>query len=451
MPYLLNVVYLLLIFAASPYLLWCRLRHGKYRDGWQQKLWGDVPRRRNRRVPCLWLHAVSVGEVNLLQPLIARWEQGHPDWEIVISTTTQTGFALAQKRYAPRTVFYAPLDFTWSVNAAMHIIRPTLLVMAELELWPNWIAAAQREGARVAVINGRLSWKSFRGYQRIARWIRGTLESLDLVLVQNAEYAERFIALGANQQRVHVTGSIKFDGAQTDRNNSATKKLATLAGIEKSDVVLLAGSTQAPEELLAIEAFQHLSRRYPNLRLLITPRHPERFDEVAKLLDRSGLRWERRSRLETGNHDPSARVLLIDVVGELGAWWGTSTIAYVGGSLSRRGGQNMIEPAAYGSAICFGPNTWNFRDVVQLLLHSNAAHVVQNGAELQAFVERCLRESQFAYDLGKRAQELVVAQQGAADRTLVFLQGLAASSLTRTIPTHAVVKAQRKPPRRQAG
>ncbi len=449
MPYLLNLAYLLLIAAAFPYLLYCRLRQGKYRDGWRQKMWGDVPRRRNRKVPCLWLHAVSVGEVNLLGPLIARWEQAHPDWEIVISTTTQTGFALAQKRYAPRTVFYAPLDFTWSTAAAMHIIRPTLLVMAELELWPNWIAAAQREGARVAVINGRLSEKSFRGYQRIAGWLRGTIESLDLVAVQNEEYAARFLALGANSKRVHVTGSIKFDGAQTDRNNPTTKKLAALAGIKESDVVFLAGSTQAPEEALAIEAFRQLSPQYPDLRLLITPRHPERFDEVAKLLDRSGVRWERRSTLDSKRHDPGARILLIDVVGELGAWWGRSDIAFVGGSLGRRGGQNMIEPAAYGSAVCFGPNTWNFKDVVQLLLSSAAAHVVKDCRELQTFVERCLREPEFADELGQRAKELVLAQQGAADRTLLLLQGLAAAELTRTIPTPAAMKQQRS--RRQAG
>jgi 3-deoxy-D-manno-octulosonic-acid transferase len=449
MPYLFNLAYLLLIAAAFPYLLYCRLRQGKYRDGWRQKLWGDVPRRRNRKVPCLWLHAVSVGEVNLLGPLIARWEQAHPDWEIVISTTTQTGFALAQKRYAPRTVFYAPLDFTWSTSTAMKIIRPTLLVMAELELWPNWIAAAHREGARVAVINGRLSEKSFRGYQRIRRWIGSTIASLDLVAVQNEEYASRFISLGANEKRVHVTGSIKFDGAQTDRNNPTTKKLAAVAGIKETDVVFLAGSTQAPEESLAIETFRQLSPDHPNLRLLITPRHPERFDEVAKLLNRSGVRWERRSSLESKLHDPGARILLIDVVGELGAWWGRSNIAFVGGSLGRRGGQNMIEPAAYGSAVCFGPNTWNFKDVVQLLLAEGAAHVVHDGRELQAFVARCLQEPEFARALGQKAKDLVLAQQGAADRTLVLLQGLAAAELTRTLPTPAAVKHQR--PRRQAG
>lgn len=449
MPYLLNFVYAILIAVAFPYLLYCRVRQGKYRDGWRQKLWGDVPRRRNRKVPCLWLHAVSVGEVNLLGPLIARWEKAHPDWEIVISTTTQTGFALAQKRYAPRPVFYAPLDFTWSTETALTIIKPTLLVMAELELWPNWIAAAQRNGARVAVINGRLSEKSFGGYRRLARWIGSTIASLDLVAVQNEEYAERFLALGAIDKRVHVTGSIKFDGAQTDRNNATTHKLAALAGIKSDDVVFLAGSTQAPEESLAVDVFRQLAPQHPHLRLLITPRHPERFDEVAKVLDRSGVRWERRSSLESKLHDPGARILLIDVVGELGAWWGRSDIAFVGGSLGRRGGQNMIEPAAYGSAVCFGPNTWNFKDVVQLLLATGAAHVVHDGRELQTFVERCLREPAFREDLGQRAKQLVLAQQGAADRTLVLLQGLAAAELTRTLPTPAAIKAQQV--RRQAG
>jgi len=440
MAYVLNVAYVLLIIAASPYLLWSRWRHGKYRDGWRQKFWGDVPRRRSRRTPCLWLHAVSVGEVNLLEPLIAGWEKSHPEWEIVISTTTQTGFALAQKRYAPRMIFYAPLDFTWSVDTALKIIRPTMLVMAELELWPNWIAAAKRSGAKIAVVNGRLSERSFRGYQRIAHWIRGTLAALDLVAVQNQEYAERFIALGTPAKQVAVTGSMKFDGAKTDRANAATRRLQALAGIEENDVVLLAGSTQAPEEQIALNVFQQLSPQHPNLRLLITPRHPERFDEVAALLDKRGVVWQRRSKLETTGRDPQARVLLIDVVGELGAWWGTSRIAYVGGSLGRRGGQNMIEPAAYGSAISFGPNTWNFKDVVQLLLGKQAAIVVKNEEELKSFVARCLTEPAFADQLGQRAIQLVREQQGATDRTVALLESLAANSIVPTLPAHPTWK-----------
>ncbi len=291
-----------------------------------------------------------------------------------------------QKRYAPRDCLLCPLDFTWADRSAMHIIRPTLLVLAELELWPNWIAAAQREGARVAVINGRLSEKSFRGYQRIAGWLRGTIAS-----ARSGRRAERRIRRPVpGPRREQTTGPChrfdqvrrRPDGPQQPDDQEARRA----RGHQRIRRCLSRRQHASAGRALAVEAFRQLSPQYPDLRLLITPRHPERFDEVAKLLDRSGVRWERRSALETKLHDPGARILLIDVVGELGAWWGRSDIAFVGGSLGRRGGQNMIEPAAYGSAVCFGPNTWNFKDVVQLLLSSAAAHVVKDGRELQTFI-----------------------------------------------------------------
>ena len=449
MGMLLNLIYLLTLVLALPWLLWQRLRHGKYREGWPARFVGKIPRRKGRS-RCLWLHAVSVGEVNLLAPILARFERLHPDWEVVISTTTQAGFALAQKRYAPRMVFYMPLDFTWGVRRAMRRIRPDLLVLAELELWPNLIRAAKAFRAKVAVINGRLSDRSFRGYQRIGWLARWTLSQVDLVAAQSDEYAQRFIALGALAHRVHVIGSVKFDGAATDRGNSATQKLAALAGIEPDDVVFLAGSTQAPEESLAIDIFRRVAKDHSRLRLILVPRHPERFEEVARLLDKSGLTWQRRSALSSpkskvqspksdlkdspldfglGTLDsqspPSVpRVLLIDAVGELAAWWGTAQIAFVGGSLGNRGGQNMIEPAAYGAAVSFGPNTWNFRDVVSLLLTHDAAVIVRNAADLETFVRRSLANSQYARDLGSRAQRLVQQQLGASDRTVELLMQL---------------------------
>ena len=459
MAYLLNLAYLLLLAAASPWLLYQRLRHGKYREGWGAKFYGRVPERTgNNR--CLWLHAVSVGEVNLLEPILARWERLHPDWEIVITTTTQAGYGVALKRYAPRLVCYCPLDFTWAVRRAMRRLRPDILVLAELELWPNLIAAARAHGAKIAVINGRLSEKSYRGYRRIAWLAKHTLEQIDLIAAQNDEYADRFRELGAPLAAVQVTGSIKFDGARTDRNNPETRRLAALAGIADDDIVFLAGSTQAPEDQLALEVFERLAKDYPRLRLILVPRHPERFDEVAELLDRRGVNWQRRSALESRPLTPSAasatndppfsatgisatgksasvppqvphgardlpcRILLVDVVGELGYWWGTAQIAFVGGSLTQRGGQNMIEPAAYGAAVAFGPNTWNFRDVVALLLSREAAVVVHNQDELETFVRRCLADSEFATNVARRAQQLVIEQQGAADRTVELLNGL---------------------------
>lgn len=425
MAYLLNLVYLLILIVALPWLVYAAIRKGKYREGFAAKFLGRVPLRSGTE-RCIWLHAVSVGEVNLLGPLLARLEQQHPEWVYVISTTTKTGFDLAKKKYGPRTVFYCPLDFSWAVRKAMKRVRPNLLVLAELELWPNLILAAKKHGARVAVVNGRLSDRSLRGYRRIRPFVARLLQSLDAVAAQNAEYASRFCELGAPPDRVHLTGSIKFDGAQTDRDNPKTQQLAKLAGVLPDDIVFLAGSTQESEEELALEVYGELAAEYPALRFIVTPRHPERFEEVAALLDRSQVRWQRRSRLEEDELDPQARVLLVDAIGELGAWWGTARIAFVGGSMGTRGGQNMIEPAAYGAAVSFGPNTSNFRDVVALLRERDAAVVVAGREELAGFGRRCLADPPFAADLGQRARRLVLEQAGAADKTCQVLQSLMA-------------------------
>jgi 3-deoxy-D-manno-octulosonic-acid transferase len=367
---------------------------------------------------------VSVGEVNLLAPLLKMIEQQRPQWECVISTTTATGMALAKKKYAQHTVFYCPLDFSWAVKAAMRRIRPDVLVLAELELWPNLIRAAKRHGAKVAVINGRLGEKSFRGYRRIRPLVARLLRQIDLLAVQDETYAERFRAVGARPDSVVVIGSMKYDGAQTDRNNPATRRLAALAGFSDEDVVLLAGSTQEPEEAMALETFRELSPQWPRLRLVLVPRHPDRFESVAKLLDASGIPWQRRTALAGEAASGSSRILLVDVVGELGAWWGTARIAFVGGSMGSRGGQNMIEPAAYGAAISFGPNTWNFRDIVAAMLAHDAAVVVNDGQHFTQFVRRCLEEPEYAAAHGQRAQALVRSQLGATETTQRLLDRL---------------------------
>jgi 3-deoxy-D-manno-octulosonic-acid transferase len=375
---------------------------------------------------------VSVGEVNLLATMIAELSAREPEWEIVVSTTTKTGYDLARRKYADRTVFYCPLDFSWATANAMRRVRPTILVLAELELWPNLIRAAKRQAVKVAIINGRLSDNSFRGYRRLRPVVNRVLRQIDLVAAQNAETAERFLALGARPEVVHATGSLKFDGAQTDRGNPRTAELQSLAGLCDRDAVLLTGSTQEPEEQYAVEIFKRLAPAHPHLRLILVPRHPQRFDEVAKLLDQSGLAWQRRSMLATTSNSrdlirPTAdrwSILLIDTIGELGAWWGAASVGFVGGSFGARGGQNMLEPAAYGVATCFGPNTWNFRDIVGQLLAAEGARVVKDAAELEAFVTRMLERPQEAASLGERARRLVLSQQGATRRTGELLCGL---------------------------
>lgn len=423
MPYLLNCVYLLLLIAAFPWLLWQAIRKGKYREGFAAKFWGLVPRRRGEET-CLWLHAVSVGEVNLVQPLLEEIQRERPDWKCVLSTTTMTGMALARKRYPQLPVFYCPLDFTWAVAAAMRRIRPDVLVLAELELWPNLIAAARNHGAKVAVVNGRLSEHSARGYQRIRPLVKNILHGIDLLAVQDETYAQRFRNLGASEDSLCVTGSMKYDGAETNRANEATTRLADLWGITQRDRVFLAGSTQEPEESLALDTYLQLAESHPELRLILVPRHPDRFETVAEMLDARGVPWQRRTELDSKPTDPLARILLVNVIGELGAWWGTAEIAYVGGSMGPRGGQNMIEPAAYGAAVSFGPNTRNFRDIVTAMLARDAAVVVHDGDDMTAFVRRCLDEPDFQGQLGERAQQLVREQLGATERTFSLLESL---------------------------
>ncbi|MEO7404585.1 MAG: 3-deoxy-D-manno-octulosonic acid transferase [Burkholderiales bacterium] len=440
--------------------MWQAIRTGKYREGYREKLLGLVPRRESDGT-CVWIHAVSVGEVNLLATLLKELRAAHPNWQFVISTTSRTGYELACKKYADLSVFYCPLDFSWAVHAAMRRIRPSILVLAELELWPNLIMAARAHGARVAIVNGRLSDHSFPGYRRIRPFVAHMLRQIDLIAAQNEESACRFRALWAPAQRVHVTGSLKYDGAQTDRRNARTRSLRDLAGIADDDIVFLAGSTQDPEEQIAVEVFRRLAPQHPRLRLILVPRHPERFDAVARELDASGVPWLRRSLLDApapGNATggslsldrshpsrfPTSRdltgrrpILLVDTVGELGAWWGSTHIAFVGGSFGTRGGQNMLEPAAYGAAVSFGPNTRNFRDIVAALLNARGAVVVNNAAQLESFVRKCLEHANYATALGSAAQELVHSQLGATDRTVALINALLPSMASEEARTAA--------------
>ena len=424
--WLLNTVYLAVIACASPWILWTALRTGKYREGYAQKFLGRVPRRDGDHL-CVWIHAVSVGEVNLMATTIGQLRNAHPDWDIVVSTTSRTGFELAKRKYCDLNVFYCPLDFSWAVRTAVRRVRPTLLLLAELELWPNLIAAVKGQGARVAIINGRMSDKSFPGYLRIRPLVARMLRQIDLIAAQNEESAERFRALGAIDEYVHVTGSLKYDGATTNRSNSRTIALRELATLAEDDIVFLAGSTQDPEEQVSLEIYRRLAAEHSRLRLIIVPRHAERFYAVAKLLDESNIHWQRRSELlppTSTSPRSDKRVLLVDTIGELSAWWGTASIAFVGGSFGTRGGQNMIEPAAYGAAVAFGPNTRNFRDIVAGLLSADAAIVVRDSAELESFVRRCLEEPSYAAGLGTRAQALVQSQFGATRRTIDLVESL---------------------------
>ena len=425
MPIVLNLIYLALLAAFSPILARRAWKSGKYREGWFEKLLGRAPTRVGQR-PCLWFHAVSVGEINLLRPLIAEIARRRPHWEVVVSTTTTTGLALARKTYPDLVTFYVPLDFSWATRRAVARIRPTILALVELEVWPNLVAAAKGAGARVAIVNGRLSARSHRGYRRIRGLLRPTFGRLDGVAAQTVEYADRFADLGVPRAVIRVTGSIKYDGLETDRSNPKTLELRRALGLNSAELVFVAGSTMEGEEEASLAAYRRARLTHPGLRLVLVPRHAERFDAVAAWLESTGERVVRRSRdrapLVPGEPPP---VILLDTIGELGAAWGLADVAFVGGSLlPGRGGQNMIEPAAYGVSVLFGPHTANFRETVEQLLSRGAARRVGDADDLAEALVDDLDDPESASARGESARAFVLAQDGASSRTFAEIERL---------------------------
>ncbi|WZO99582.1 3-deoxy-D-manno-octulosonic acid transferase [Isosphaeraceae bacterium EP7] len=425
MSIVLDALYLLVLLACSPALVYRSWKTGRYRQGWAEKVLGKAPWRIGEG-PCIWFHAVSVGEVMLLRPLVAEIERRRPGWQVVVSTTTQTGLAVARKTFPDLVTFYAPMDFSWATRRAMSRVNPTVLALVELEIWPNLVAAAKEQGARVAIINGRLSRRSHAGYRRIRVPLASTLRRIDAVAAQSQGYADRFVDLGVPDERVRVTGSVKYDGLESDRGNARTRALRQQLGLAPTDLIFVAGSTMEGEEEAALAAYLEARTLHPRLRLVLVPRHPERFDRVASMVERSGERVLRRTDIEpvacVGGAPP---VLLVDTVGELAAVWGLADVAFVGGSLKPgRGGQNMMEPAAYGSAVLFGRYTANFRETVEHLLSVGGARAVADGRELTEALVDALEDPESAADRGAAARKFVLAQEGATSRTLGTLDRL---------------------------
>ena len=275
-----------------------------------------------------------------------------------------------------------------------------------------------------AVVNGRMSPRSRRNFARLRPLSRRLIAGVDLFLVQNQEYAEGYRALGAAPEHIRVTGSVKYDGVQSDRDNPKTRELARLLNIEPGDLIWIAGSTQEPEEKHVVAIYRRLRQRWPALRLILVPRQRERFTEVADLLCRGRENFVRRTELTAPLVDHPA-IVLVDTIGELGSLWGLADIAYVGGSLDgRRGGQNMIEPAAYGAAVVFGPHVWNFQEAADRLVAAGAAIQVPDAAALDSVVERLLEQASECARLGSAARHFVRQQQGATGRTLNCLDAL---------------------------
>ena len=404
-----------------PYWLLQRMRHGKYGAGLGERL-GRIPRRLVAQParPTIWIHAVSVGEVLAISGLATELTKRFSQHRVVISTTTDTGQKLARTRFDEENVFYFPLDFAFAIRPYLRLLQPKLVVIAETEFWPNFLRLAHASGARIAVVNGRISDRSWPGYRRFRRLLTGVLQRVDLFLTQTAEDARRLVEIGAPPELVRATGNLKFDVPAP----AAPPIIASLrAAFQQAQTgpVIVCGSTVEGEEPLLLQAFINILASHPRAVMVLAPRHPERFGEVAELLNQLGIRFWRRSLW--GGDPILGGVLLIDTIGELAALYALADVACVGGSLVPRGGHNIIEPALHGVPIIVGNHTENFRDIVSLFQSRDAVRVV-GPAELPLVLMDLISNPAERAELGRRAAETIRAQMGATQRTMQALETL---------------------------
>lgn len=397
-----------------PYWLMQMSRHGKYRAGLGERL-GRVPQRiaEPPARPAIWVHAVSVGEVRAVSGLIAELRERLPRHRVVVSTTTATGQDLARKLFGAENTFYFPMDFAFAIRPYLRLLAPKLIVIAETEFWPNFLRLTHDSGARMAVVNARISDRSWPRYRRFRFLLSRVLRRVDLFLAQTEEDARRLHDIGASAERVQVCGNLKFDVPVPPRL-PIVNSLASTFHQSGTSPVIVCGSTVDDEEPLLLKAFENVLASYPRAVMILAPRHPERFAEVTSLLQRLGIRFWRRS-LWSGDA-VSGGVFLIDTMGELAALYSLATIAFVGGSLVPRGGHNILEPAQHGVPVMVGPHTENFRDIVSLFQTCNAVRVVEAAELPLVFIELISNEAARAA-LGRRALETLRSQTGATQRT----------------------------------
>ena len=392
--------------------------------GFAERL-GRVPSRLllpEEQEPVIWVHAVSVGEVLAVAGLVEELRRRSPQHRIFVSTTTDTGQALARKRFGDANVFYFPMDFAFAIRPYLRALRPRMVVIAETEFWPNFLRLTHASGARIAVVNARISDRSWPSYRRFRGLLRRLLVNVDLFLAQTPADAARLQDVGARPERVRVAGNLKFDipAPGPPAVVESVRKSIAQAG---AGPVLVCGSTVEGEEPLLLKAFENLLVQHPRAVMILAPRHPERFSAVAALLEQMSIRFCRRS---LWNGDAlTGGVFLVDTIGELAALYGLADIAFVGGSLVPRGGHNIIEPALHGVAIVVGNHTENFRDIVSLFQSRDAVRIA-GPAELPLVLLELLANDAERIALGKRAAETMRSQIGATARTADELQELLA-------------------------
>jgi 3-deoxy-D-manno-octulosonic-acid transferase len=434
--YTIYSVAIVLFFAIlSPYFLYQAIRYRKYIRNLPQRL-GYLPLSFNfDGDDSIWIHAVSVGEVLTARALLPQLRERYPRLRIFLSTTTITGHQVARTNvHDVDGVFYFPLDLPPIVRRTMRVVKPRLFVMMETELWPNLLRACRGAGVKTALVNGRISLRSFPRYRLARGFFRRVLADVDRFCMQSEESARRIVEIGADRDRVSVTGSLKFDsleiaGAVADRGRN---RVLRYFRISPDRPVVIAASTLKGEEGTVLEAFQRIRAIWGNALLIIAPRKPERFEEVERLAKEPGWGVARRTELAV-DAEPRVDVVILDTIGELAQLYKVATVVFVGGSLVDAGGHNILEPAVFGKAIVFGPHMHNFTEIARTFIENRGAVQVQADAELENVLVELLSDPVKRAGLGAAARALVEANRGARARTLAVITQLLPSDAPGTV------------------
>ncbi len=414
-----------------PYFYW-HLRSRGRAESFLPRLGLRLPPPPPRGNPRIWLHGVSVGEILAAAPLVQELKLLLPQAAMIITTGTETGQDVARKIFPPMgaLVCYFPLDAPWAVRRYLEHLRPQVFVALESEIWPNFLTQARGQGVRLGLVNARMSDKSFRRYIRFRKYLIDILNNIELIAAGSSQDYERFQKLGLPPGKLHLTGNLKIDRLLQSRQPEIVEEYLNViqgAANSRPAPVFLAASTHPGEEDAVLEAYQTLRAPYPALLLLLAPRHPERAPDLGRLLSRRDLPFQLWSRLKSGREPRRAPVVLIDTIGDLFSLYGLADVVFVGGSLVPHGGQNILEPAAWGLAPVYGPHLHNFRWAQSILEEARAGTMIRDASSLTAALRHLLDHPDTRRAQGERARDALLPHQGAARRQAELVAGLVSS------------------------
>lgn len=417
MSLFIDCIYLVVSIVIFPYYLLRFITTPSSRLGLAQRF-GFVPKRPLDK-PAIWLHGASVGELKSAEVLIEKLIEKYPQYDLILSSLTPTAHGLLRKKYPTIHSVFFPFDFSGVVRRSLKRIKPDLIILLEQEIWPNFITFANRMNTPILLINGRITTKSY-GYYRFLRWIfKPVLNRIKYLIVQDEVYRQRYETLGVVKEKIMVTGNMKYDNLPKLRISNSELRIEL--GIKESDIVLIGGSTHSPEEEVLIDTYRNLQPEIRNLRLIMAPRHPERFGEVENLIKARGFKCIKRSapKPEAGQGDST--IILLDTIGELSHIYSIATVVFVGGSLVPKGGHNILEPVALGKPVFFGSYIYNFQESADILIKAGAGFMVHNKEELTTKLKNLLTDLPCLSQIGRQGVEIIIAQQGATERNMKII------------------------------